>query len=339
MPPDPPDRPDRTGRTDPIRLGLIGAGHWGRRYIDAIARLDGVRLARLASRNRESARLVDEACAIDDDWRATVDADDVDGIIIATPPALHASMARAAVERGRPVLVEKPLTLDLAEAQTLLDEAVAAKGLVMVDHIHLYHPAYRRLKELAGEMGGVRAITAEGGNRGPISPHTPVLWDWGSHDVALCLDLTGQFPERIAARRLEHRQGEGGSSEKDHAERLEGETIALTLGFAAGLEAAITLGNLFESRRRSLEVRLDSGILTYDDTAADKLTRHGPSSGTVEAIAVDETPPLDRVIGTFARAIGQGAIEQGTSDLSGLRLGVKVVAVLEQAARSLEEAA
>jgi predicted dehydrogenase len=311
---------DRT--EDHIRLGLIGAGPWGRRYIETIGRLDGVRLTRLASRNPESPQLVGDACAIDTDWRATVAADDIDGIIIATPPALHCEMARAAVEAGLPVLVEKPLTLGSAEAESLLAAAVAADGLVMVDHIHLYSPAYRRLKELAGDMGAIREIRGENGDRGPFRPDTPVLWDWGSHDVALCLDLAGQVPERITARRLEHRQGQKNG----------GETIALTLGFADGLEASITLGNLFESRRRSLEVHFDGGVLTYDDTAADKLTRRKPSSAEAQAVAVDGTPPLDRVIGAFARAI-----EQGAPDLSGLRLGAEVVSVLEQAARSLEQ--
>lgn len=315
-----------------IRLGLIGAGPWGRRYIPTIDRLPGVQLSRLASRNPKSRRLVDDACKIHSHWRDVVDAADVDGVIIATPPNLHGPMALAAVEAGLAVLVEKPLTLDLAEAENLLREARARQALVMVDHILLYSPAYRRLKELAAAAGpsskkaaeAIRAINSQNGNWGPFRANTPVLWDWGSHEVALCLDLMGRMPATVEARRTE--------SQKVDGDR--GETIDLELGFAHGMEAKITIGNLFDQRRRRLEVSLDTETLIYDDTADHPLSRRRPSSGKAKTLPVDDTPPLDCIVAEFTAAIGAGS-----RDISGLELGVDVVSVLARANRSLEAAA
>src|SRR5229473_890850 len=103
----------------PVRLGLIGAGRWGRNYLRTIAATPGVRLARLASRNPDSVRLAPADCAVTPDWRDLLDRNALDGVIIATPAALHAEMALAAMDAGLPVLVEKPLTMDIAQARAL----------------------------------------------------------------------------------------------------------------------------------------------------------------------------------------------------------------------------
>ena len=147
----------------------------------------------------------------------------LDGIIIATPPALHAEMTRAAVACGTPVLVEKPLTLDEGEARALDSFVRDAGGLVIVDHVHLFHPAWRALKERLAGLGPVRSMRTVSGGPGPDRDDATVLWDWGSHDVAMCLDLMGALPEHARARRLEKRR--------------HGEAVSLRLDFPGGVRA------------------------------------------------------------------------------------------------------
>ena len=91
-----------------LNLGLIGAGSWGRNYIRTLAGLEGVDLVRLCSRNPESAKLAGPDCEISPDWRQLIEAGDLDGVIIAAPPALQSEMMLAAIGRGLPVLAEKP---------------------------------------------------------------------------------------------------------------------------------------------------------------------------------------------------------------------------------------
>lgn len=306
-----------------IRLGLIGAGPWGRNYIHTIRKMEGVRLTGLASRNPDSKSLVDDDCIIFKDWREVVGADDVDGVIIATPPNTHAEIAKAAVSAGRPVLVEKPLTADCAEARELLALCEAVGGLIMVDHIHLFSAAWEVLKHEAKSLGPVRAVVSLAGRQGPFHEKTSVLWDWGPHDVAMCCDLLGRPPEAISAKRIEARKGIG-------------ETLKLEADFGQGLSAEITISTLLAEKRRYFCVYFDDCALIYDDTAVDKLVRRSlpegikGKPGPKEPLAVKNEPPLNRVIDKF-----RNAVIEGSCDTAGLRLGVTVVDVLARAQQTL----
>ncbi len=303
----------------PLRLGLIGAGRWGRNYIKTLDAMDGVLLARLASANPVSRDLVDAGCVVSIHWREVIDAGDIDGVIVATPPATHAEITAAAIGCDLPVLVEKPLTLDVAEAQSLLDLARSRDALVKVGHIHLHHPAYRELKVRSPARGPVRAIRATAGNWGPFRKDTPVLWDWGSHDAALCLDLMGEASATATARRSEARETDEGT----------GETIEMRLGFPGGVEAHVRLGNLMETRRRRFEAHFDDGCLIFDDAADHKLveTRTGEAD---RPIPVDATPPLTCLVEDFA-----DAIRNGRRSLADLVLAVRVVEALARCEESL----
>ncbi len=304
-----------------LRLGLIGAGRWGRNYIRTIGALPGMRLARLASRSPDSAPLVPAGCQIFAGWRDLLDPRVIDGIIIATPPALHAEMALAAIDLGLPVLVEKPLTLNVAEAHAVLARARERGVLVMVGHTHLFHPAYRAVKSMQPRYGRIHAIVGEASNRGPYRPDVSVLWDWGAHDVAMCLDLLGAPPKRAAVTILEHRPVEGGI----------GESVQLELAFANGVSASLRLSNLSEKRRR-LAVQCERGLLVYDDLAAQKLI---VTEGTSEqAIGIADDPPLSVAVREFAAATAARS-----RDLAGLELGTMVVEVLASCAAAAEASA
>jgi predicted dehydrogenase len=303
-----------------ISLGLIGAGRWGRNYIKTIAALDGVRLARLASRSPASHGLVEADCEITADWKRLIDAGDLDGVIVATPPSLHAEMAMAAVTAGIPALVEKPLTLQFSEAVALRDKVRAKNGLVMVDHTHLFHPAFEGLKTRISRLGPVRDIEAEAGARGPYRPDVPVLWDWGAHDVAMCLDLLRESPREVHVSR----------DAREWVEGAQAETIRLELEFGGGVKARIRLSNLVDRIRR-FAVRCDAGELVYDDVARDKLVLK--KDGSDMPLEVSPELPLSRAVKAFAAEIAAGRDRSGSLDL-----GVEVVSVLERCAGLLAAA-
>jgi len=247
-----------------------------------------------------------------------VRASDLDGVIIATPPSLHAEMAESAVKHGLGVLVEKPLTLCEHEASSLLELARQKHVFVLVDHTHLFNPAYRKLKDFAAAYGPIRGIRSVGGNWGPFREDTPVLWDWGTHDVAMCLDLLGSAPVMVKANRLE---------KKNTAEGL-GEILSFQLAFDGSVRADITIGNVMAKKKRLLEVRLQDRVLVYDDLAENKLVIHalfGRKPGPTEAIGVDLMLPLTCAVKEFA-----DALRWGSGTLESLELGVKVVRTLSR---------
>lgn len=295
-----------------LRLGLVGAGRWGRVYIKTLERLDGFSLVRLASTNPESRTLVHRGCHISEDWQEVTGADDLDGVIIATPPTFHAEMTRAAILASNPVLVEKPLTLNVDEALVLLDDAENQKAIVHVDHIHLYHPAFRALKLLGEALGPIHAIYGEAGDWGPFRQDSSILWDRGSHDIAMCIDILGQEPYSASAQIDEIQSTEHGS----------GEAISAQLNFSCGAQANLKFSNIRKEKKRSFAVQYEKETLIYDDISKFSLFRK-LKTGEVEAIDVLNSLPLDQVLIDFAAAIKKDKL-----DLDGLRIGVQVVKVL-----------
>ena len=314
--------PEPEAPSSDLRLAVLGAGRWGRNCIRTIRSLPGVRLTALYSTNPESAALVEPSVPIDDDWRRLIDAFDGDGVIIATPPERHAKMVERASVRGLAVMVEKPLTLDLEEALGLEREIARTKATVLVDHVHLFNPAYRKLKEIAAGLGPCRRVESAGGDTGGRQTSAPPLWDFGAHDVSLALDFLGTEAEVISATR---------------AEANVGEVFELRLGFPSRAVADIVIGNGLPAKRRVFAATFDEDVLVFDDLAPHRLLRHRrkisrrdaaiASESQGEVVAVDGTPPLSVAIQSFAEGI-RGAGRDGF----GLDLGVAVVRVLSDAA-------
>jgi len=305
-----------------IRLALVGAGRWGRNYIKTIKALDGVTLTHLVSRNPESGGLVDRNCNVATDWRSLIGDGEIDGLIIATPPATHTEIALEAIGAGLPVLIEKPLTLDISEARLLVEAAEEHGALVRVDHTHLYSPAFGALKNLVSEWNRVDKIYSGSGNWGPFRKDAPVLWDWGAHDFAMILDIVGKYPESISARQIGSYEVEGGRAE----------SIAVELEWETGLTAKVELNNHRSEKLRRFAVFRDNEILVYDDVSEEKLVRSQDGGGGFEPIPVASTPPLALVVQAFVEAIYQNA-----ADWSELKLGEQVVAILGNCDESMRE--
>ena len=291
-----------------LRLGLAGAGRWGRNYIRTIAALPELRLARVASANRETGALLPVGCELVDHWKELLDPAALDGVIVATPPASHAEIAQAAIGAGIAVLVEKPLALAAADARAVRDLAVQKRVPVLVEHTHLFSPAFRALKGLVGRHGGARAIHSEASNHGPYRRDVSVLWDWGPHDVAMCLDLMQQAPASAVCSVIESSPRDGGMAE----------TVRVALSFPSGVSAELRLSNAKDRARRFLVRCADGAEIVYDDASAQKL------SVDSSPVPVAGDLPLTVAVREFAAAIRADSTQR-----SSMELGVSVVEVLE----------
>lgn len=301
-----------------VRLGLVGLGRWGRVLAANVAALPGAALAAVATSRPPADFGLPAGCRVCGHWRDLL-ALGLDGLLIAAPPGAHAEIAEAALGRGLALFIEKPLTLDPQEARHLAQMAGASDSLVMVDHIHLFHPAFRRLKELAGGLGAVRRIEGRAGNHGPYRDDADVLWDWGPHDMAMAIDLMGRSPDQVAARRLERRAVEGGI----------GETVCLTLDFGP-TTAVVTLGTLMD-KCRTFTVECEGGALVYDGVGPVPLTLCRPGEAPAPVPCPDDKP-LSVALGEFVAAVAERRRDRG-----GLTLGVRVVEQLARCAEVMED--
>jgi predicted dehydrogenase len=293
----------------PLRLGLVGLGRWGTRYLETVNGIPEAQLAAVTT-SRPRPPGLDPDCQLFARWPEMLAAAHLlDGVILAVPPALHRPMAEACVEWQVPVLVEKPMATSVEDAVAMAAAAHRSQVPIMVDHTHLFSPAFERLRRIVG--AGPLEIHGCGGADGPLGRSVDPLWDWGPHDVAMVLALTGSMPIEVEARR---EPGPGGRS-----------LSRLTLRFERGDKATLVVGNGMACKTRSLEVDDGEQRLVYDDLAADKLVRYVNGGG--EAIAVSAELPLRRVVKKFLRTIRVREVHASAA------LGVDVVRVLETADR------
>jgi predicted dehydrogenase len=318
----------------PFALGLLGAGRWGERYIATINELPNVEVRQLYTTHPEKAQLVGNPVEVFSQWRGLITSGGCDAVIVATPPHTHVDIVRQCLSANKPVLVEKPLCLNAADAIALEAEAAKAKTLVLVGHTQLFNAAYGKLRQLARDRGPIRFIISQSAGFGPFRADTPPLWDWCAHDVAWSLDLTGELPVAQAA------LGASAGLQKSNAEM-----VAIRLDFPSQGPAWIVAGCLSPLRGRSLSVQFaDSVLLLRDDDTGSSLSSYDapfdarfslPSTFRLPPavnLPISSERPLAREVKYFVEGVQGG--DQGRF---GLGLAVDVVRTLERVQQALTQ--
>ena len=184
-----------------IGLAIVGAGYWGPNLVRTALATPAFRLEWLCDLQIERARAVlgrYTTVRPTDSFEAVLGDPAVAAVAIATPAATHFDLVRSALEAGKHVLVEKPLTPSVAEAEKLASLALRSGSMLMCDHTYCYTPAVQRIRELirGGEIGDVQFIDSVRINLGLVQPDVDVLWDLGPHDLSI-LDFV--LPEDVTA--------------------------------------------------------------------------------------------------------------------------------------------
>lgn len=182
------------------RVAVVGYGYWGSKHVRVLCSMPGVTVT-----------VVDEHADRIRDARTTYPAvrtagrldevlDEVDAVIVATPPAGHAEVALPAIRAGRHVLVEKPLATSVADAQALVQAAAQHGTHLMVGHTFEYNAAVWKLKEIidSGELGRVLYIDAARLSLGRYQRDCNVIWDLAPHDISIVSFLLDETPRGVA---------------------------------------------------------------------------------------------------------------------------------------------
>ncbi len=298
-----------------IKFALIGAGRWGKTYIQTIARLPNMEISALCTSNTKNEIFVGKKCHIFSKWQDVFSIQDIDALILAVPPSAQFDILMANSRRKLPVMLEKPLSLIVKEAVEIESVYTKQEIISLVDHIYLFHPAYTALKDNLHQIGSIQKILTQGGSSGPFRNHTPPLWDYGPHDLSMCLDIVNEYPIRISSSLI--------CSEKNK-DSLE-EVWKVNLEFSNNIHTTSIVGNGMKKKTRRVEVIGEKGKLIFDNFNSQKLTIH-KDSGTVNIQIPEKNKlPLDIALETFLNAI------EGKEDRRlGLSLGANIVTILEQ---------
>ena len=175
------------------------------------------------------------------------------------------------------------------------------------------------MKKQVGKTKKIKRIESLGGNKGPYRKDTTPLWDWGPHDIAMCLSLIKTMPTEIHAKRI-----------NDHkSNKRIGENIKINLCFENQLKVDILIGNNFKSKTREFNIETDLELIRFNPLMQDKLIFRNLQ--TRKDLAFKKTDknlnklPLNLLLENFSYSIAQGV-----SNLDDLNLGIKVTKVLSK---------
>ena len=320
-----------------LRFGVIGWGYWGPKIarnldtllhgmVTMVADTDAYRLASLSINQP----WIQTTTHVEDIYRS-----DVDGVIIATPVRTHYPLAKEALLHGKHVLVEKPLTADVTEAEELVALAHERQRILMVGHTFEYSPAVNELRKLvqSGDLGKIYCIEAERVNLGLSRSDINVIWDLAPHDISILLYVLGKKPERVKVQAHAHLQS--------HIHDI----AHLDLEFADGMSAHIHVSWLHPCKIRRVTVIGDARMAVYDDTnpaemikiynkGADVHTDPVVSyrNGEITIPYIDWIEPLRLECEDFANAIATGAQPRAHGGV-----GLEVVRVLAAVEEVLEK--
>ncbi|HEX7735963.1 MAG TPA: Gfo/Idh/MocA family oxidoreductase [Ktedonobacteraceae bacterium] len=323
-----------------LRFGVIGWGYWGpkiarnlnalpRAGVTMIADMDARRLLPLAT----SQPAIHTTTRVEEIFSS-----DVDGVVIAAPVRAHYPLARQALLHDKHVLVEKPLTASVAEAEELVELARQRGRTLMVGHTFEYSPAVNELKRLIenGDLGKIYCIEAERVNLGLFRNDINVIWDLAPHDISILLYLLGKKPERVKVQAHAHVQP-----------KIE-DVAHLDLGFKDGMNAHIHVSWLHPCKIRRVTIIGDLRMVVYDDTnPAEMLKIYNKGAdihadpvvsyrhGAITIPHIDWEEPLRLECEDFARAIRTGQSPRANGEV-GLEV-VRVLAAVQEALSTQEK--
>ena len=322
-----------------LRVGVIGAGAWGKNHVRTAATLPEAELAAVCDADPKTReRIGRQYPAV----HVTGDVADllgrVDAVVIASPAATHARVALQCIEAGKPCLVEKPFALTSRDAEAVAEAAAKRNVPVLAGHLLVFHPAVERLRALVqgGDLGRVYYLYGLRVNLGQVRADENALWSFGPHDVSVALYLLGEVPVRVAAH--------GKSYLQPNVE----DVVFLTMEFGSGVLAHVQLSWLDPHKERKLTVVGANKMAVFDDMEAreklriyDKGVDRPPEYGSYgEALSIREgdifipkipnAEPLAVELSHFVR-VARGAEPPRASAED----GVRVVRVLDAATRSL----
>jgi predicted dehydrogenase len=323
-------------------IAIVGYGYWGPKLVRnflqnasfspvVIVEENAERLARGLRENPGTQGVVSFA--------EVLRRPDLAAVVLATPVATHYPLAKAALEAGKHVLVEKPLATTAAHAEELVALSAAKKLVLGVDHTYVYHAAVQRIRDLvrAGELGKLAYIDSSRINLGLFQHDVNVLWDLAVHDLAIINTLTDERPVTVQAIGVAHL-----------AQNIENIGI-LILRYVSGLFVHVNCSWVSPVKLRHMLIGGDRKMIVYDDLDSNEPVKIYDSgvlartdeernrllyeyrAGDVYSPRIPQREALANLVADFAKAV-----KNGGRLVSDGRFGADTVKILEAAQLSVK---
>src|SRR4051794_17150972 len=325
-----------------IKFGVIGYGYWGPnvvRNLDQLEQVDLMGVCDLSSSARQRVQKAHPGVSVTSDPNDLLKSSDIDAIAVVTPVWTHYELAKAALEHGKHVFVEKPFTSNSVQAEELIELAAKKNLQIMVDHTFLFTGAVRKIRELLDEnaLGKLYYYDSTRVNLGLFQHDVNVIWDLAPHDLSIMDHLIRQRPEAIAATGQSHLNGH--------------EDIAfITLYFPDQVISHINVNWLSPVKVRMTLIGGEKKMLVWNDQAADEqvkvydrgvtvTSREGVynllvnyRSGDMWAPRLERAEALTHELEYFV-----DCVTNGETPMNDGKAGLRVVKMLEASSKSIRE--
>ncbi len=327
-----------------LRVGVIGCGYWGPNLIRNFHQLKDSEVAictDLDAGRLDHMRNLYPSMETTGDYSSLLTRDDIDAVVIATPPATHHKLGMEALQAGKHLFVEKPLALSTAQCADLVGTAQRGGLTLMTGHTFVYTAAVNKIKEVieSGELGDILYISTERVNLGIFQEDINVVWDLAPHDVSILNYILSAQPESV-------------STVANSYIRKNVEDVAfLTMKYPNETLAHVHVSWLNPNKIRSTTVVGSKKMLVYDDISQLEKIRiydkgvtvlpHYDTFGEFQLSyrfgdifipKLDDTEPLKTACQHFVNCIADGSQPRS----SGVQ-GMEVVNALEAAVESIGE--
>ncbi|HOF89874.1 MAG TPA: Gfo/Idh/MocA family oxidoreductase [Armatimonadota bacterium] len=324
-----------------VRIGMAGLGSWGKNVVRCFSRAKGAELRAIcdgdAGKLAVQAGLYPDATPVTD-FQALLDDPELEAIALATPAPTHFALGMRALEAGKHLFVEKPMTLSAADAETLCATAERLGRTLMVGHLLEYHPAVDWMKTYldSGALGAPLYLYSQRLNLGTVRPDENALWSLAPHDISVILYLFGAMPESVAA------HGE------DFLQPGIEDVVFVYLRFPDGRAGQIHISWLDPHKERKMVLVGAQTMVVFDDMAPMETLRVY-NKGAVLPESPNRTQVTVRHGDVLIPHVNAGeplqtecqhfidAIRTHTPPRSDGRDGLRVVRILEAADRSLKQ--
>jgi predicted dehydrogenase len=241
-----------------IELAIVGYGYWGPNLARNFRSVPECRVAAICDRSSarlEAAARANPGSQLTDSFDSVLQRPDIHAVAIATPASTHYELARRAMQAGKDVLVEKPMTTTVAEAESLVQIARQTGRILAVDHTFLYTDAVRKIKHLVddGTLGELLYIDSVRTNLGLFHPDHNVIFDLAPHEISIMLHLVERDPASVQAHGVCHTN--------NGIENL----AYIHLEFDDGFIAHFHLNWLAPVKIRQMIIAGDKQMIVYDD--------------------------------------------------------------------------
>ena len=245
-----------------MNFGVIGYGYWGPNIVRNLMSLEGSQvkaIAEISENARARAQKAYPGVRVTSDASEVIKSTEIDAIAVVSPVWTHYELAKAALQEGKHVFVEKPFTSNTAQAEELINLAQQKNLKIMVDHTFLFTGAVRKIRQLIdeGALGNLYYYDSTRVNLGLFQHDCNVLWDLAPHDLSIMDHLLKGKPEGVVATGQGHLNGH--------------EDVAfMTVYFPEKVIAHINVNWLSPVKVRTTLIGGEKRMLVWNDLAADE---------------------------------------------------------------------